>query len=309
MMAHVTEVRRATQMLEGLVAGVAADHELSDNEIGKLYDWLAHHENLLNRNPFKRLAQLLNDILADGVIEPDERELLLDWCNEFAGGFSEVIHDGGSAIRRLHGFLQGISIDDEINETEVRDLQDWLQDHEYIRDEWPFDDVWALVERIVEDGQVTDDEREELLEFCRQFTERGADAQNVASDDERRPPRAQTEAPTVVPLDELCQQHPNITFTEKSFCFTGKAAAGHRKVLTKMAADLGATILENVRHDLDYLVIGAFSNTKWQYATYGQKVDKAKQNQERGNPTLIVHETDFVAAARRETWIRRSGRG
>jgi NAD-dependent DNA ligase len=217
-----------------------------------------------------------------------------------------LIDDNGPAIRRLHGFLQGIAMDGEITEAEVRDLRDWLEDQSYIRDEWPFDNVWELVERIVEDGQVTDDERQEMLEFCQQVTERGADAQNVASDDERRPPGVHREAPAVVQLDQLCQEHPKIAFSGKSFCFTGKAAAGHRKVLADMAANLGGTILDNVRDDLDYLVIGAFSNTKWHFASYGQKVDKAKQNQDRGHPTLIVHETDFVAAARRETWIRRS---
>lgn len=51
--------------------------------------------------------------------------------------------------------------------------------------------------------------------------------------------------------------------------------------------------LDNVVHELDYLIIGADANRAWAYSCFGRKVEKAIELRKRGHKLLIVHEVDF----------------
>lgn len=304
----LTDVVRATETLRGLVAGLACDYELTDTEVGKLKGWLTAHVNLLSGPPFRDLDRLLSRILADQVVTEDEREELLEWCQEFSSPDSAPLATVTDGIRRLHGFLQGIVIDGVISDFEIRDLSDWLHDYESLREHWPFGDIWELVTRILEDGQVTEDEREELTDFCRRFSEYVADGTKVHDRAEKtgRPWMA-SYAPVLLTLDGICEKDPGIRFQGATFCFTGNAAASKRSVLEEVATGLGGTVKRNVVKDLDYLVVGALSEQCWVYSLYGRKIETVMANRKRGAQTLIVHENDFVEAAAREGGVKDGG--
>lgn len=301
-MGRMTDVARATEMLKGIVAGIACDYEISDVEISKLREWLDMHANLLNRQPFKDLDTMLNRILVDQVIEEDEREELIEWCHEFSAPNSSVLTPITDGIRRLHGFLQGIAIDKRVTEFELADLVDWLHDYEGLRAYWPFDDVWAFVERIRADGCVTPDELHELLEFCQGFSEYQVDRDLVLDKhDLGNEPWMIAEAPVVLTLDAVCETNPQVRITGHSFCFTGNAASGNRKDLQDIVVALGASVSRTVTLDLDFLVVGSLSQPCWAYATYGRKIEAARENQKKGSGVRIIHEKDFVEAVRKES--------
>lgn len=297
----VTDVLRAAEELRGIVAGIACDYEISDAEIGKLVEWLHDHAHLLHRQPFKELNDMLNRILQDQVIEEDEREELLEWCQQFSSPDSYPISSVTDGIRRLHGFLQGIAMDGQVTESEVMDLADWLRDYEHIRDYWPFDDVWELVERILEDGKVTRSERQELLLFCRQFLEYPID-RDVTHDkpDASREPWMLSGAPILATLESVCEKDAEITVKGRSFCFTGHVSYGKRRDLQDIVTQLGGSVSKSVTRDLDYLVVGALSQPCWAYSTYGRKIEAVVKNRKKGSSTKIIHEQAFLDAVKRE---------
>lgn len=65
------------QFLTGLVHGVMADGELSDQEIKTLKLWLDSNDFLQGTYPFDELSAMVHSILADKVITDDERNQLL----------------------------------------------------------------------------------------------------------------------------------------------------------------------------------------------------------------------------------------
>ena len=70
-------VTSAIQYLNGLVHGILADGDLSDDEIRALRGWLDDTEALAGTYPFDELNSLTAAILSDGKISEDERKTLM----------------------------------------------------------------------------------------------------------------------------------------------------------------------------------------------------------------------------------------
>jgi len=292
--ARKSYVDRAVESLHGVIAGISCDYVTSDEEITRLRGWIEQHHSLHGLEPFKTVLAELDRILEDSVIDEDEREEFLEWCHGFLDGKVMATDSVTTAIRRVHGFLQGIVIDGVIDDHEVYDLRDWLEEYEWARDAWPFGDVWALVERIVEDGKISPEERMELEDFCAQFVEIKQDCTVV----EANPPDKwmQNGAPHFGSVDGLFEAT-QVTIPDRRFCFTGKARTGKRADLQAKVEEMGGIVAKSISCDLDYLVIGALSQPAWIYATYGRKVEQVLANRHhRGAQTKIVSEAQFKAA-------------
>lgn len=269
-------VERALQTLAGIAQGMAIDYEITDGEVGALTEWLSLYSHLTHRPPFKDLADLVERIVADGVIDEEEREELLDWCQTFASDKSVAVTTTTDALRRLHGVLHGIAADGEVTEQEAVDLGDWLQEYDDVCHVWPFCDLKDLLARVLADRKVDEGERAELLAFADSFVER------AAIGGEHRAAVGHT-------ITTVCNHGAEITFTGKTFLFTGKAAR-QRKDLHADVAARGGVPLDRVRNDLDYLVIGSLSQPAWAFANYGRKIEEVLALQAQGFKVAIVHE-------------------
>lgn len=80
------EMRQTCAALVGIVQGVLADGELHDREIRFLNDWLAQAENVSLLWPGTVIHAQVKQILADGVITPDERSHLTKTLEALLGG-------------------------------------------------------------------------------------------------------------------------------------------------------------------------------------------------------------------------------
>lgn len=294
---HLDYIARATERLHGILQGITADYELNDTEIANLYKWLSMHELLHDMEPFRGLIRLLERCLEDHFIDESEREEILDFCIDLTNQSSTCIECNTTATRRLHGFLHGISLDKALSESEVNDLNDFMQDFEDFKDLWPFCDVIQVVDQILKDGMVTKEETEELLSFCNHFTEQVV--QNLKINEPVSDPKIQRldEVPILKTFDALCDKKAQIKFNDSSFCFTGLARTGSRKKLASIVEELGGIHKNNVINNLDYLVIGAQSSPCWAYSTYGRKIEKVMDNRRCGYYTTILHENDFLKQA------------
>lgn len=75
---------RQIDELIGLARGIAADGDLNQAEVEFLQKWLAANSVVSEQPIIRTLYQRINEVLADGVLDEDEKVSLLDTLNSFA---------------------------------------------------------------------------------------------------------------------------------------------------------------------------------------------------------------------------------
>lgn len=71
------DARRSLQTLMGIIGGIVADGRLHDLELQFLSTWLSHHPESLDSWPGSAIVSWVRAAMADGVIDEDERALIL----------------------------------------------------------------------------------------------------------------------------------------------------------------------------------------------------------------------------------------
>jgi hypothetical protein len=71
------------QKLHAVVAGIAADREISVDELRGLSEWLGEHESLKRCWPYDEIESLVTSVLADKKIDADEHKMLMNFFGEF----------------------------------------------------------------------------------------------------------------------------------------------------------------------------------------------------------------------------------
>lgn len=70
-------VSRSLQQLNEILLDISRDGMLDEDELAFLIDWMNENEELKGNFPYDRIYGKLNEVLADGVVSPEEREELL----------------------------------------------------------------------------------------------------------------------------------------------------------------------------------------------------------------------------------------
>lgn len=71
------EVTVATQVLSGLLKGIASDGVINESECVSLNNWLYQNDYLRGHYPFDKITALLDEVLADNIITPAESQSLI----------------------------------------------------------------------------------------------------------------------------------------------------------------------------------------------------------------------------------------
>jgi len=69
--------RRAIHTLQGIATAVVYDGKLDDIEMELIVKWIEKNREFINLWPVSRLVEMLAEITEDGIIDKDERRLLL----------------------------------------------------------------------------------------------------------------------------------------------------------------------------------------------------------------------------------------
>jgi len=269
----------ATHTLYGIIGGLVADRQVNKTELAALNRWLGNYRDFLDRHPFNELVPHIHAVVADGVIDEEERSDLLWLCERFsgAGGYYDDIT---ADMQQLHGFLGGIIADGRINRKELDELSAWVDDHSHLRSCWPYDELESVIAHVLKDGKIDDQEHEALLQFFGEFTI-GPERKAVGALDRE------------CTVSGVCAFGPEIEFSDRFFCFTGASKRTTRNGLAEVIRQLGGEFHPNLRNDTHFLVVGADGNPCWAYSCYGRKVEDAVQRRRKGQRLLIVHELDF----------------
>lgn len=120
--------------------GVSIDGLLNAAEVAEILNWCMDYSDLIGRSPFDELKQKLDEILADGIIDPEEQDDLLWVCMNLAPEsefYDSVTHD----VQQLHGILHGILADGQISDGEAKRLQEWIDQNSHLRGIYPYDEL------------------------------------------------------------------------------------------------------------------------------------------------------------------------
>ena len=281
------EMHKAVNTLVGILEGVAIDQEISPAEMDELTNWYSLHGPLMYRHPFSEIMPVLSGALSDGVLTQDEADDILWVCRnvlnseEFSGYFCAVT----SAIQELEGVLHGIMADNVLTDEEIAALREWMDNHDFLRGTYPFDEIYSLIIAAREDGVVTEDERNMLRAFFATFIDT-RESLNINPFEIR-------DIQSRYSIGGVCAVDPEITFEGKTFCFTGTSSRATRKEVAQWIEDHGGTYRDNVTKQTDYLVVGADGNPCWTFACYGRKVEKALSLRKSGQSIVIVNEFDL----------------
>lgn len=273
--------QKALISLHGILSGLTADQRLNDTEVLFMATWLKSDSEFKKDGDFLDIQDLIHDVLKDGIITADEKEDLLNLLNDVLQ-YNEIEHDNMDAlVNMLLGFLQGISADSNIVEQEVHALRALLLKHRDLLASWPGSLLFNRLNDILADGEITEDEREDLLELVKQisgqrFTESGL-AAGMAT--------------------EFFADGNVMSLRGKTVCFTGKFLSDTRHNLEQQAKLLGASPVKGVTTHLDVLIVGSLASRDWMFTSHGRKIEAAIKAKEKGQVIQIINEEDWVRVA------------
>ncbi|WP_153123217.1 BRCT domain-containing protein [Peribacillus tepidiphilus] len=281
------EVHKAVNLLIGMIKGIELDGVINANELSEITNWCNLHRHLKNKSPFSEIIPIIDNALMDDHLEYDEIQDILWLCNRVikSDEFDEYYNMITSSIQQLEGILHGTLADNVLSDTEIEQLSKWMEDHDFLRGTYPFDEIDSLLVSVRHDGIISNDEKNMLTAFFANFIDTRM-SYNINEFEIKALQSKYT-------ISGICAVCPEITFENKTFCFTGTSKRAKRSEIAEIILRKGGCFNNNVTKNTDYLIVGGDGNPCWAFSCYGRKVEKAVQLRKEGSQIIIIHENDF----------------
>lgn len=247
--------------LYGIIKGINYDGIIDDKEIRKLKSWVEDNRLYKQYLLFDRIISKLEEILYDNIITEYERielEKLVTSIN-----ISKIYSESTLSLQVLNGILDGIVCNQKVNQKEIDSLNIWLKQNDYLKDVYPYDKVLLEVNKVLEDGILTEEESNYIFDIFNEIV--NPDFNN----------------------DE------NIEFDGKTFCLTGEFKCATKQEISKKLQELGGIEKKGVSSKLDYLIVGGIGSDAWKFGKIGGKQAKAQELNEKGADIKIIDENNL----------------
>jgi len=194
--------------------------------------------------------------------------------NFFARRSAAYVNEMKRSLGALLGIATGLLADRQLVNTEIRFLNDWLQANDAIAASWPGDVVHSRIKAVLEDGIITEPERDYLVKMLQQLI--GGALEELAA----------SIHVTQLAFDDV----PCVEFPGVAFCLTGEFVYAPREVCAAAIEKRGGIVSEYVTKKLRYLVVGGLGSREWMHGSFGTKIEQAVRYKREGLGILIVHE-------------------
>lgn len=283
-LAMKAELHKAVNTLSGIIAGITTDNEISDDETNELANWCLLHQNLETKHPFCELIPKIKEAYEDKIITEEEKKDIIWMCNSLVS--DSVYYDlATSSLQFLFGLFHGVMADGKLTDDEIKKIQKWVRDNDFMQGCYPFDEIRSLLSTVLFDGIVTTEERGLLIAFMSEFIDT-SESYNL-SEHEMESLR------TKYSISGICSLCDEIDFEDHLFCFTGKSSQASRKEIVSAINYHGGKYNDRITKNTDYLIVGSLGNPCWAYSCYGRKVEEAVNIRKNGGKIKIISETDF----------------
>lgn len=259
------DLRRSISEFYGIVRGISIDHTITPDETAYIVAWRDAHRKYSAQPEMHAIFSAIDRIAEDGVITLREAVSLQGTIKDYL----HVVQTSPVtlATQILNGIMKGISLDGEISGTECESLRLWLYDNIYLTGHYPFDRILAVVEDALEDGIVTQDEAAEI---------------------------SKTIGSLLDPVAALSKSVNDVS--GKHVCLSGNFSYGPKSAVEKYITERGGLIDATLKKGTDVLLVGDCECRSFSNGTYGTKVKKAMEYNEKGCDIQILKEADFFAA-------------
>lgn len=278
---------QSIHLLEGLLKGIAFDQRINDKEISELNHWIAAHENARRHYPYTVLIPLLSTVLADHIITEDEKQDILWFCDKVSteNYFYDIVF---SDLQRLKGIIHGILSDKVIRDEEIHALEGWLKENTHLKNYYPYDELVAVIDAILEDQIVTSRERQLLERYFIEFINK--EMLSSYSQDEVQTLKAK------ITIGAVCAKKPIVNVKGKHFALTGQQNTFDRQKFVEYISSKGGYYHQQVTDIIDYLIVCDTNALLWAFEPYGRKIDQALDLRSQGHALVILHKKDFLKA-------------
>jgi hypothetical protein len=282
-------VRNRSKLFANLISiidGLLSDGALDSKEVLYLDTWLLEAEAISNNYCVKTIKRRLSDILADGVIEKVELEFLKADLITIQKDLLDIpnidLFSEDADKHLLEGLCKGMIANQELNDSEIRYLNWFLSKNAALKNNYPGKELYAVVKQILDDGVITEEERNTLKSALIDFT--GSNIEEGVVDG----------LSTSLPLDAI----DSLELDGATVCLTGEFLYGKRSVCEDEFRASGAKISSSVTQKIDYLVIGTLCARDWRFQSYGRKIEKAvSYRDEKGTKLKIISEEQWKSFA------------
>ena len=206
---------------------------------------------------------------------------------EFQGVNSPESTGVAVELLNLEGLFRGILSDGILRDSEVVKLQSWLKDHRLLAGNFLFDELDARIKKVLLDGLIHDEERNDLVSFMLQFVSHlNEEARNCFVSNE-----IESDVPTAI------YGQPPVDFENRSFCLSGSFQLfGSKSEIEGIIQSRGGVVVGAMTKNVNYLVVGSNGSSDWRFGSFGRKVEKAMQFKSKGITIEVIDEHWFHAA-------------
>lgn len=256
-------LRKSISEFYGIVRGFSIDNKITAEEAAYIARWRDEHQQYATQKEIAAIINEIDKILADGVVTVEESFSLQEVIKRYIdiAASSPVT----LATQILNGIMEGIVIDGEISTEESENLRRWLYDNIYLSGHYPFDKVIAILEEVLSDSVVTAEESAYITETIEGILN---------------------------PVESLKAQVNSAD--GKHVCLSGNFAYGSKADVEAYIVQHGGMIDSAVKKSTDILLIGACECQAYSNGTYGTKVKKAIEYNQKGCNIHIVKEKDLI---------------
>lgn len=247
--------------LYGIIEGINYDGTIDDKEIEKIKSWIEDNRLYKQYSLFDRIINKLEEILDDNIITEYERIELKKLVTSINS--SKIYSESTLSLQVLNGILDGIVCNQKVNQKEIDSLNIWLKQNDYLKDVYPYDKVLLEVNKVLEDGILTEEESNYIFDIFNEIV--NPDFNN----------------------DE------NIEFDGKTFCLTGEFKCSTKQEISKKLQELGGIEKTGVSSKLDYLIVGGIGSDAWKFGKIGGKQAKVQEFNEKGADIKIIDENNL----------------
>ncbi len=257
-------INKSINTLYGLILGINADHNIVSSESEKLRRWLVENDKYKDGFPFNKIIPILNNILEDNIVSKDELNILLDLLDTYSE--STLYSETTLSSQILLGYLEGIIADNQIDQNEIEALQLWLYDNIHLKQYYPFNRIFPIINHVLDDKKLTQDEQMELMIIFKKL---------------------------INPITEIKENL--IRFEDKKFCLTGEFQYGAKSKVNEYIESKKGICVKSVTRKTDFLIVGGEGSKDWSYGNYGVKVKKAIEMINKGHHIKIFCENDLFS--------------
>lgn len=282
-----SEIHKAVNSLIGILRGVKIDEVVNEEELEEVKHWCNMHRPFQTKFPFSEIIPLIDEALSDHLLTTDEIQDILWLCENLVqnGGFKKYYDVVTSSLQQFQGIIHGIMADYKLNEEEIHRLSDWMEDNDFLKGFYPFDEIHSLLTVSKKDGVISQDELNMFTAYFGNFI----DSKSSYNINESEISDLQSK----YSVGGICSVCPEISFENKIFSFTGTSSKATRSEIAEIIIKNGGVFNNNVTRSTHYLIVGNDGNPCWAFSCYGRKVEKAVQLRKDGSQVIIVHENDF----------------